>query len=52
VKTVVSVYLETKNVYGGLVSIPEGSRLVGRPTQTWEDNIKMSLRETGCASAD
>ena len=32
--------------------IPDESRLLGRPMQMWEDNIKMDLRETGCASAD
>jgi len=33
-------------------AIPEESRLLGRPMQMWENNIKMDLRETGCASAD
>lgn len=32
--------------------IPDESRLLGRPMQMWEDNIKMDLRETGCASAN
>jgi hypothetical protein len=30
-----------------LVGKPEGKRPLGRPRCTWEDNIKMYLRETG-----
>jgi hypothetical protein len=28
---------------------PEGQRPLGRPSRTWEDNIKMDLREIGTA---
>ena len=27
---------------------PEGKRPLGKPIRTWEDNIKMYLREVGC----
>ena len=27
---------------------PEGKRPLGRPRRTWEDNIRMVLREVGC----
>jgi hypothetical protein len=30
-----------------LVERPEGRRLLGRPRQRWEHNIKMDLREIG-----
>jgi len=29
-----------------LVWISEGTRLLGRPTCTWEDNITMDIKET------
>jgi hypothetical protein len=38
---------EGRGVYRILLGRPEGKRLLGRPTCRWEDNIKMSLRETG-----
>ena len=31
-----------------LVGKPENKRSLGRPRRTWEDNIKMDLREVGC----
>ena len=34
-------------VHRVLVGKPEGKRLLGRPRRTWEDNIKMDLREVG-----
>jgi hypothetical protein len=37
---------ETK-VYKILVGKPEGKRPLGRPRRTWEDGIRMDLRETG-----
>ena len=30
-----------------LVGKPEGKRPLGRPRRSWEDNIKMDLREVG-----
>jgi hypothetical protein len=33
------------NSYGILVVIPEGKRLLERPSCTWEDNIKVHLQE-------
>jgi hypothetical protein len=38
---------EGRGVYRILVRRPEGKRPLGRPRHTWEDNIKMDLRETG-----
>ena len=31
---------------------PEGKRPLGRPRRSWEDNIKMDLREVGCVPGD
>jgi hypothetical protein len=39
---------EGKGVYRGLVTKPEGKRLLGRPRCRWEDNIKMDRQEVGC----
>jgi hypothetical protein len=36
---------EGRGVYRFLVWRPEGKRLLGRPTCSWEDNIKMDLME-------
>jgi hypothetical protein len=36
-----------RNAYNMLVGNPEGTRPIGRPKRTWEDNIKMCLREIG-----
>jgi hypothetical protein len=30
------------------LSTPEGKRPLGRPSRTWEDNIKMDIQEVGC----
>jgi hypothetical protein len=35
-----------------LVGRPEGKRPLGRPRYTWEDNIKMDLREIGIDGAN
>jgi hypothetical protein len=43
---------EGRYVYGVLVGIPEGKRRLGRPRHSWEDNIKMDLRETGIDGAN
>jgi hypothetical protein len=34
---------ESRGVYRVLVGEPEGRRLLGRPRNRWEDNIKMIL---------
>ena len=31
-----------------LVGKPEGKRPLGRPRRSWEDNVRMDLREVGC----
>jgi len=36
-----------RGIYRVLVRKPEGKRPLGRPTQRWEDNIKMDLQEVG-----
>jgi len=38
---------EGRGVHRVLVWKPEGKRPLGRPRHTWEDNIKMDLREVG-----
>jgi hypothetical protein len=35
---------EKRNAYRILVRTPEGKRLLGRPRNRWEDNIKMDHR--------
>jgi hypothetical protein len=35
----------TINAYMMLLGKPEGKRSIGRPRRTWEDNIRMHLRE-------
>ena len=39
---------QPRNAYRVLVGKPVGKRPLGRPRRTWEDNIKMDLREVGC----
>ena len=34
-------------VHRALVGKPEGKRPLGRPRRSWEDNIKLDLREVG-----
>jgi hypothetical protein len=43
---------EGRGVYRILVGRPEGKRSLGRPRRSWEDNIKMDLRETGIDMAN
>jgi hypothetical protein len=43
---------ERRGAYRALVGRPDGRRPLGRPRRTWEDNIKMDLREVGCGGAD
>jgi hypothetical protein len=38
---------ETRNAYGILVRKSEAKRPFGRTRRTWEDNIRMDLREAG-----
>jgi hypothetical protein len=42
---------ERRGAYRALVGKPEGRRPVGRSRLTWEDNIKMDLREAGWGGA-
>jgi hypothetical protein len=41
-----------RGVYRVLVGRPEGKILLGRPRRTWEDNIKLDLREIGIEGAN
>jgi hypothetical protein len=43
---------EDRCVYRILVGGLEEKRSLGRPRRWWEDNIKMSLRETGIDGAN
>jgi hypothetical protein len=43
---------EGRDVYMILVRRPEGRRPLGIPRRTWEDNIKMDLREIGIDGAN
>jgi hypothetical protein len=43
---------ERRGVYGVLVGKPEGKRPFGRPSRTWEANIKIDLQEMGCEGMD
>jgi hypothetical protein len=38
---------ERRGSYRVLVGKPAGRRPLGRPTHSWENNIKMNLREVG-----
>ena len=41
-----------RNAYRVLVGKPESKRPLRRPRRTWEDDIKMDLREVGCDPRD
>jgi hypothetical protein len=43
---------EVRGVYKVLVGRPENKRPLGRPRRTWEDNIKLDLREIGIDGAN
>ena len=43
---------QSRNTYRVLVGKPESKRPLGRPRRSWEDNIKMDLREVGSNSGD
>jgi hypothetical protein len=42
-----STYGESRSVLKVLVGKPEGKRPLERPRRTWEDNIKMDLKNVG-----
>ena len=42
------MYVERRGVYMVMVGIPEGRRPLGRPRDSWENNIKMGFQEVGC----
>jgi hypothetical protein len=41
-----------KNACRILVVKSEGKRILGRPRNLWEDNIKKNLKETDCKGMD
>jgi hypothetical protein len=43
---------EGRSIYRVLVGRPEGKIPLERPRRTWEDNIKMDLREIGIDGAN
>jgi len=43
---------EGRGVYRVLVWRPKGNRPLGRSRRSWEDNIKMDLREIGIDGAN
>jgi hypothetical protein len=43
---------EGRDAYRVLVGRPESKRPLGRPRRSWEDNIKMDLREIGIDGAN
>jgi hypothetical protein len=43
---------EEKKVYKVLVGKPEGKRQLGRPRRSWEDVIRMDLREIDLGGVD
>jgi hypothetical protein len=43
---------EERKVYKILVGKPEGKRPLGRPRHSWEDEIRMDLREIGLGAVD
>jgi hypothetical protein len=43
---------EPRNAYRMLLGKPEGKGPLGRPRRRWVDNIKIDLREIGCAGMD
>jgi hypothetical protein len=42
---------ESRSANRALVGKPEGRRPLGRPSNRWEDNIKMDLQEAGLGGA-
>ena len=39
-------------MYRVLVGKPEGKRPLGRPKQSWKNNIKIDVQEVGCRGMD
>jgi hypothetical protein len=43
---------EERKVYKGLMGKPEGKRPLGRSMRSWEDGVRMDLREIGLGYVD
>jgi hypothetical protein len=43
---------EERKVYKVLVGKPDGKRPLGRPRRSWEDGVRMDLRETDLGGVD
>jgi len=43
---------ERRGVYRGFVGKPEGTRPLGRPRRSWEDNIKVDLQKVACGGME
>jgi hypothetical protein len=43
---------EGRDIYRVLVDMPEGRRPLGRPRRSWENSIKMDLKEIGMDGAN
>ena len=43
---------QSRNAYRILVGKPEGKITLGTPRRSWEDNIKIDLREVCCDPGD
>ena len=43
---------ESKGVNRVLMGKPEGKKPLGRPENSWKDNITMDLQEVGCGGMD
>jgi hypothetical protein len=41
-----------KNAYTTLGEKPEGKEPLSRPSRTWQDNIKVDLKDTGYEDVD
>jgi hypothetical protein len=39
-------------MYRVLLRKPDRKRLLGKPRDRWEDNVKMYLQEVGCGGMD
>jgi hypothetical protein len=46
------MYVEMRNTHKVFMGKPRGKRLLGRPTCSQEDNIKMALKERGWEGVD
>jgi hypothetical protein len=43
---------EERKLFKVLVGKPEGKRPLGRPRRSWEDGVRMDLREIGLGGVD